>query len=586
MKLSKRIDEKSVNNQIKELQRENEKLRKLCKDYQSFLEDTKQGLWYWDVIRDCYRISTNSLESYNLNFKNNKFTIHHWKKIVHPEDLDKAVENLNKVLEGKVDAYKNVYRIQTKNGEYRWVLSKGKVIKNSQGKIIKLIGTHADITEKLMIEKKLYNVAYFDSLTKLSNKEKLFKDFNNLIRSQSINTKTDLAFFFMDIDNFGYVNSILGYNEGNKIIKKFSEFLTERYPDHLVSRVSADEFIIIYKYTGDLLELRDEVEKLSQEIRVSNFIEYHDIRVSVSIGVSIYKKHGVKFYDLLKNADVALYCAKKKGKDRFEFYQEHMELKVFNYVELVNQIKTGMKKKEFAMYYQPIVEGNTGLLSGFEALIRWKHSDKGFISPETFIPIAEETGIMLMMEKWIIEEVFKQVKIWSAKREMPFWVSINLSSRGLIESDLLKFLDEMLIKYEVCSNNIELEMTETSMLKDIERSCRILEKLGDRGFKISLDDFGTGYSSLNYLKSLPITKVKLDKCFIDVIEKNEKDQFLVKSIIDLSHSFDLKVIAEGVEDSEQANLLKHMHCDYLQGYYFGKPTSAKAIEELEEIIYL
>ncbi len=548
-------------------------------EYEVILKYANLKVWTWDIINDTYSITINSdnTDSYNLN--GDRFSIESWKKAIHPEDVDKAAENLEKVLIENYESYESMYRIQTKDGIYRWVHSKGKAVKDSQGNIIKITGCHTDITEKLDLEKKLFNIAYYDSLTKLPNKEKLFKDYNELLKSQSTNSQAGLAFLFMDIDNFGYINSILGYDKGNKIIKKFSNFLIERYPNDLVSRVSADEFIVIYSYKGDLSNIEKEAEALLRSIRDSNFVKGHDIKVSISVGISVFKEHGEEFYDLLKNADVALYCAKRNGKDGFKIYHNHMELKVFDYVDLINQIRIGLSKKEFQMFYHPIIDIKTGLMAGLEALIRWKHTQKGYIPPDKFIPIAEETGIMLMLEKWIIEEVFKQVKTWVGKGEMPIFVSINLSSKGLIESNLVEFLDEMLRKYKVNPQKIEFEVTETAMLDDVSHSIEILNQLVQKGFKISLDDFGTGYSSLNYLKSLPINNVKLDKSFIDCVVENKKDKFLVESIIGLSHSFDLKVIAEGVELEEQVDLLKDMGCDYIQGYYYGKPMNVTDTED-------
>ena len=429
------------------------------------------------------------------------------------------------------------------------------------------------------METKLFNLAYYDSLTRLPNKEMLIKDFNKVIKYSLSDGEIKLAFFLIDIDNFGYINSFLGYEEGNIVIKRFAEFLLTRYPDDLVSRVNADEFLVLYKYKSSLSNIEIETKKLLQTIRDYNFINEYEVKLTASIGVSVYKNHGEGFYDLLKNADIALYSAKKCGKDSFKIYQEYMESNVFHYVELDNQIRLGLLKKEFQMYYQPIVDVQTGFVAGLEALIRWNHGKKGYVAPGEFLHIAEETGRIVILEQWIIEDVFKQAKAWCNKGEISIFISINLSPKGLIQNNLDEFLDKMLKKYKVNPKIIKFEVTETAMIEDVSNSIHLLNTLVEKGFNVSLDDFGTGYSSLNYLRNLPITEVKLDKSFIDSILERKKDMILVESIIKLCHKFNLKVIAEGVEFEEQVRLLKNMGCDYIQGYYYGKPMNVIDTED-------
>lgn len=564
--------------EIVKLRKENEALKKLCENYQAILAEDRQGIWEWDLKNDVYRIVAFSKEGFNYDFSGD-ITISKWKSSLHPEDRENAVDKLEGYLRKNKEIYENTYRMRTQDGDYRWVLSKGIAIMDEKDNVIKLKGFHQDISAKIELEEKLHKLAYYDPLTKLPNKEKLHIEFKKLIENKDGKVSKDMAFLFIDIDNLGYINNFLGYEEGNNIIKIFSEYLCSRYRNHLVSRVSADEFIVIYIFDGDLKEVETEMDVLLKEIGKVKIIDNPYIRVSVSVGVSIYKKHGLDFYDLFKNADIALHCAKNSGKDRYQLYHENMELRVYNNVNLVNQLRVGIEKQEFQMYYQPVVNARTGVLAGLEALIRWRHTINGFISPDKFIPIAEESGIMASLEKWIIEEVFKQVKVWVLKGDMPLFVSINLSSKGIIESNMVEFLAEMLEKYQISARKIQFEVTETAMIKSIEQSLLTLEKLGEMGFDLSLDDFGTGYSSLNYLKTLPVSKVKLDKSFIDGVTKSNKDQFMVKSIIALSHSFGLKVIAEGVEKENQVEILKEMECDYIQGYYYGKPLPVDGIEE-------
>lgn len=448
----------------------------------------------------------------------------------------------------------------------------------------KLLGAEEKNMYLRELEKKLHYVTYYDSLTKLYNKDKIHIKFKNLQKNNFLGY--NIAFFFVDIDNFAYINSLLGYNEGNNIIKRFSDFLKFRYENHLIARLSADEFLIIYKFAGSKAGLESELDSFVREIRDRSFSKVCEINLTISIGVSIYEEHGSNFYDLIKNADTALFCAKANGKDRYEIYKNQMELNVFDNVDLINQIKVGLKKDEFEMYYQPIISTDTETLAGLEALIRWKHTKNGFIPPDRFIPIAEEYGMMLQIERWVIESVFYQVEKWVDMGDIPIFVSINLSSKGLLENNLVEFLTELLTKYRIEPEKIQFEVTETSMISNLGASVHILDELRETGFKLALDDFVVGYSSLNYLKNLPINKVKLDKSLIDNIVKDNKEKLLIKALIDMSHYIDLEVVAEGIEMQEQAELLSSLNCDYIQGYYYGRPSPKEQINKWIKNYYL
>lgn len=502
---------------------------------------------------------------------------------LHPEDLDRAEKNLYDFLTGITDYYENVYRMQNKEGLYKWVLSKGKGIQNNQGKISYIAGSHTDITEKIEMEKQLYLLAYTDKLTKLSNREKLNKDFKEIIKRDLKNKK--IVFFYIDIDEFGYINNTLGYEEGNKIIKKTADFLQERYgKEHYLARVSSDEFLVMYESEDNIQSIEKELNSLILEIKRGRLFEKHEIILTVSIGAAIYEDHGKDFFELIRKADTALYCAKMNGKDQFKIYTPQMADKVYSTNDLINQIRVGMEKEEFEMHYQPIYQARTNNLAGFEALIRWNHPFRGLVPPLDFIPVAEVSGQMKSLEKMIFTEVFDQVGKWMEDGEIPFFVAINLSAKGLLESDIVEFLKELLLKYKVKAERIEFEVTETAMIHNLSNSLKVLTEIRELGFKISLDDFGKGYSSLSYLKRLPIDKVKLDREFIEDIE-NPRDQFLINSIIDLSQNLNLEVVAEGVEKQEELSLLEGMNCDYIQGFLLGKPSSVCNTEKLLEKIY-
>lgn len=566
------------NREIELLLEENKKIIKLCERYKLIVEGSNDGIWEWDVEQDIYRISLKDSKSFYVEGNLDNLSLLNWKKNLHPEDRLQAIKKLDDFLSGQEEIYKNTYRMKNKEGVYRWVLSKGKGVKNDQGDIICLAGSHTDITEKTEMQRQLYNLAYTDKLTKISNREKLNNDFIKVIQTDLKDKK--IVFFYIDIDEFGYINNTFGYEEGNKLIKKMAKFLFDRYGiEHYLARVSADEFLIMYIKEENSPSIEEELNNLIQEVKNAKLFEKHDIILTISIGAAIYKEHGEEFFELIRKADTALYCAKKNGKDQFKIYTPLMGDKVYSTNDLINQIRVGKIKKEFEMYYQPVFEAKSSKLAGFEALIRWNHPFRGFVSPLDFITVAEVSGQMKKLEKWIFTEVFGQVRKWNDRGNFYFFVSINLSAKGMLENDIIGFLKQLLLEYKINPEQIEFEVTETAMMKNLNYSLKILQEMRKLGFKISLDDFGKGYSSLSYLKKFPINKVKLDKDFIEGIE-NSRDQFLIKSIIELSQSLDLKVVAEGVEKQEELALLKDMNCNYIQGFLLGRPSPVKDINIL------
>lgn len=563
-------------NKFKELESEVKILRANCDRYKLILEGSNDGIWDWDAERDIYSVSIKDKDCVDCNFNGQNFSIKLWKSMIHPEDRDNAICALDQFISEGKKSYENVYRLKTKTGIDMWILSKGIAQHDENGKIIRIAGSHTDITPTVEMEKRLHNLAYYDNLTELANKEKIKNEFNNLIKEKF--EDGNMAFLYIDIDDLSYINNTLGYSAGDELIKKVALFLVEKYGEkHYIARMNADEFLVMYVNYENLEVLEAELQELFLEIKNEKFLGGNEINVSISMGISIYNLHSKDFYDLLRYSDTALYCSKKGGKDQYKIYEPEMGEYVYTTIDLINQIRIGLQKQEFQMHYQPIVNAKTGLLVGMEALVRWIHPRRGFVPPTEFISIAEGSGQIMALERWIIEDVFSQISRWIEIGEMPIFISINLSAKGLIEKDLIPYLKDLIKRYNSKPDKIEFEVTETALLNNLEHSLSVLYQLKELGFKVSLDDFGTGYSSLNYLKSLPIDKVKLDRSFVENIDKNNKDQLLVKSIIELSHGMELEVVGEGVETISQNELLGTFGCDYIQGYYHGRPQSVNNI---------
>lgn len=380
------------------------------------------------------------------------------------------------------------------------------------------------------------------------------------------------AYILIDLDNFGDINKKFGYVTGNKVLKAFKSHVTNWFKqDGVIFHIGADELLVEFSGARNHSDLEDKLNRFISQSIMFQSKEKNKINLTTSVGVSIEYEHGLKFWDLVRYADIALFHAKKNGKNQFKIYHKNLESDVIKDIELAQNIREGVLANEFKMHYQPIVDAYTESIVGFEALVRWQHPTRGFIPPNEFIKVAEHSGQIVFLENWIIAEVFRHADHILKRATKPYFFSINLSAKGLLTKNLPEVIESLLDKHNVSPHNIIFEGTETALIQDFERSQMVLTKLVDLGFTIALDDFGTGYSSLNYLRKLPVGKVKLDKSFIDNIESCDKDKILTQTIIELSHGLDLKIVVEGVERFEQIQILRDLNCDYFQGYYFSKP---------------
>lgn len=539
--------------------------------FQMMLEGAKDGLWFWDVEKDLYRMTFQDREVVPEEEKPEEASIEGWKALIHPEDLDSVNESMDKFLQQGEGIYESTYRMKGKDDKYYWVYSRGIGKTDDEGKIIQLAGSHTDITQQVELNDKLYRMAYYDALTNLPNGEKAREYFCDVIHSRKV-PDASLAFIFVDIDHFSYINNTRGYEEGNRVLREMADFLRGFLgSDVFLARVSADEFIIILEKFSTEESLQRKIRRHIKFFSNAKFGRGKDLSLTCSVGVAIYPKDGRDYDTLVQRASTALYSAKKNGKDQCMFYDEEMSQRVYQMNDQMQQIKRGIENGEFHMVYQPITDIAKGKMQGLEALIRWDHPTRGPISPKEFIPIAEESKQITAIEGWILKEVHRQCARWKRENIMPEFVSINLSGRGLIESNLIGILKELGAEYGIAPKEIELEITETAVMNCMTRGVQVLEKLKTLGYQLALDDFGTGYSSLNYLNQLPFNRVKLDRSFIEDIDQSKRQQFIVKAIITLCHNLRTQVIAEGVERESQQRILEKMDCDYIQGYLYGRP---------------
>jgi len=438
------------------------------------------------------------------------------------------------------------------------------------------------IVESEKNRQKVKRLEFHDSLTGLPNRTLLLDRLESAtLRAQR--NKSMLALLMVDIDNLKLINETLGHNNGDKVISSVATRLQKKIRNtDTLSRSGGDEFNLIIENIQQLEDVGIMAEKFSRTIEHTMTIMDQDIHVKASIGISIYPQDGSDIGSLLSNADSALYRAKEKGGNIYEFYSPDLGKKARRRLQLENNLRHALENDELIVYYQPKVDLITGEASGIEALVRWNHPQQGIIPPDEFIPIAEETGLIIPLGQQVIEKSCKQFKYWQNKNIPVTNISINVSARQFKEQDLVTLLHNTLDKHQLDATHIELELTESTLLKNENQAESILNQLHNMGVKISIDDFGTGYASLSYLKRLPIDIIKIDKSFTDGILHDPDDIAIVNAIYGLAKGFEIKLVAEGIETEGQLKKITELGVDYGQGYFWSPPLPAEQYAELLE----
>ncbi|MCM3569730.1 EAL domain-containing protein [Neobacillus mesonae] len=432
-----------------------------------------------------------------------------------------------------------------------------------------------DITERKQAEKTIKTMAYYDSLTGLPNRNKFKKYLNKILENQG---DKQLAVLFLDVDRFKIINDTKGHTVGDLVLQQVAKRLeTAVQTAGLVSRQGGDEFLIVLEDTDKERAVKI-ADRIINEFASPLYVEDQEFFVTPSIGISLYPDHGLDEETLIKNADTAMYKAKERG-NQVVFYASSLNGISVRKMELENGLRKAMEKGELVLHYQPQVSVSTGEIAGAEALIRWNHSEKGSIPPCEFIPLAEETGLIIPIGKWVVKQACKQKKAWEQKGAGDFPIAVNVSARQFEDEKFVGYISEVLEETGLEPHHLELEITET-ITQNIEQSIHTLNQLKAMGVYLAIDDFGTGYSSLSYLKHLPIDKIKIDKSFVDDIRQATDQRLMVKTIIDMGLNLNFTVIAEGIETDEQLKFLQKNNCHLGQGYLFSRPLPAEEVEGL------
>ncbi|VXD10476.1 bifunctional diguanylate cyclase/phosphodiesterase [Planktothrix paucivesiculata] len=500
--------------------------------------------------------------------------------LFHPDDRDRISEEFRAAILGK-NNISITYRISQKSGNYIWLETLTKPILNEAGKVVQIQTTSRDITERILVRERFKYEALHDTLTGLPNRNLLMERLKLGINRIHNFEGYHFALLFLDLDRFKVINDSLGHLVGDQLLiavaHKFQSIL--RSTD-LVTRMGGDEFVILLDEIKDIQEAIRAIENIFQALACPLIVEEREIHISTSIGIVFGTKDYIRAEDLLRDADIAMYRAKKKGKARYEIFDREMHAIAINRLHLENDLRGAIKKQQFLVYYQPIIDIFNHRLIGFEALVRWQHPTRGFISPAEFIPLAEETNLIVAIDSWMLSTACQQLATWNKKFPscQPLKMSINLSAQDFRKVNLIEEIDTILRETGLEGNTITLEITESMLIEDINKTIDLLTKIKSRNIQISIDDFGTGYSSLNYLHRFPIDNLKIDYSFVSQMQEKNRNYQVVSSIIDLGHHLDLVIVAEGIETAQQMQWLRAMGCELGQGYLFSKPLSPQEIE--------
>ena len=471
-----------------------------------------------------------------------------------------------------------------KNGEERVSWTGISATRSRSGKVQNLIIIISDITERKVIERRIHRLAYFDPLTGLPNRSQMYERLDKMV-TYARQSNTHIAVLFLDLDRFKPINDSMGHPAGDQVLKEVADRLQSCIKKQdLVSRMSGDEFTIALsdqKSPDNAANTAVKVgERILHALQQPFFIEQRELFLTGSVGIAIYPHDGKTVTELLKNSDMAMYHAKDGGRNNVQFFDEQMNKKAVELLEMENDLRYAIERGELELYYQPQYAAADCTMQGVEALLRWHHNTKGMIAPSHFIPIIEDTGLIIPIGEWVLRQACSDMAKWQKDNIAVNRMAVNVSARQFKQPGFIDLVKEVIAETSIDPNQLELELTESILIDDLEHTLEVLARLRTMGVRMAIDDFGTGYSSLNYLKQFSVDTLKIDQSFIQNLPHNNDDAQITRTIISMAHNLGLGIIAEGVETKEQLEFLQEVKCEEVQGFYFSEAVPANSLVEI------
>ena len=501
---------------------------------------------------------------------------------IHPEDRDRVKISLAN-SSSHINDNDIEYRILQPNGEVRWVWERSRIIYDETGAANRRDGIISDVTERKRIESKLNYEARHDSLTDLPNRSAMLQRIEQALQRSRTNPDRQFAVLFIDLDRFKIVNDSLGHLIGDELLKSVAKTLTKCCRERdLVARLGGDEFTVLLTRIKSKADADAIAQRIKSKLNAPFHLQGHLVFTSASIGIVIGDRNYQSSAEILRDADLAMYRAKSLGKARHETFSAEMYAETKELLEIENDLRHAVVQNEFVLHYQPIVSFETNRLYGFEALLRWNHPRKGLVYPDQFIHVAEETGLIIDIGKWVLKEACKQMHFWQTKypHAANLNISVNIASQQIRDSSFLDILDTTVLNTQLSGTSLHLEITESTLMDYKPETIDLFKQIRQRGIKLNIDDFGTGYSCLQYLNRFPINVLKIDRSFIQGMLDERENFEIVKTIIALACTLKLDIIAEGIENLKHLKVLKNLDCKLGQGYLFSKPVDKESAELL------
>ena len=552
----------------------------------------RMGSWEWSPVLDYVQLSDTCRQVLGLKSISDVRDISSFIAAIHTRDRQHFRKALDAIMTNgralSIDCQLN----QNDDNDKRFVHLEAELPEDRPNRSMMVTGTVQDISDRKMAEERIRYLAYYDSLTGLPNRV-LFKEHLKRSLAAVKQHRRQLAVLFLDLDRFKGINDSLGHDIGDLLLQKVADRLT-RYvrpydvvgregsdqKDSLIARLGGDEFTILLEGISSPEIAAKVARRVIETLEAPFDLNGNEAFISCSVGISIYPHDGEEQDTLLKNADVAMYSAKDLGRSTFQFYTQEMNSASLQRLILETHLRKALEKEEFLLHYQPKVNCDTNRVVGLEALIRWFNPELGWISPANFIPIAEDTGLVIALDRWVLASVCQQLEAWKDQGLPPVKVSVNLSAKHFIRNNLSGTVDLIRERSDFVLNNLELEITEGVLMGHTDEVVASFQLLQNTGVSISIDDFGTGYSSLSYLTRFPFHTLKIDKSFVSKIGENQESASVINAIIALAHSLKKQVIAEGIENFEQLTYLKHNGCTIIQGYLYSRPLPEEDIRPI------
>jgi diguanylate cyclase (GGDEF)-like protein/PAS domain S-box-containing protein len=528
-------------------------------------------------------VQVNQVLSKVLGYTSQELRDRTWADVTHPDDLPACVFLNHQLHQGEMTNFQIENRYLAKDGSIVYALLNIVLVRDSKGQPLHFLSQFVDISDRKQAEEQLVYNTLHDPLTRLPNRNFLLECLNLALERAKQDADYLFAVLCIDLDRFKVINESLGHHVGDEFLVAVADKLkTVVRPTDMVARLDGDEFVILLDPIKDLKDAIHLAEQLCKRLSASIHLAGQEVFASASIGIVL----GTVDYDqgaaLLRDADIAMYRAKAKSKGCYEVFAQGMYSQVLKRLQLENDLRLALERQEFQVYYQPIVSLHTGYLTGFEALVRWQHRIRGSISPTEFIPIAEESGLIVPLGELVLRTACQQLSVWQQQypTAASLKIHVNLSVEQLREPDFLAKIDRIISKIGIKGHNLTLELTESMLMDGVEQLLNLLSELKARGIQLSIDDFGTGYSSLSYLHRFPVNHLKIDRSFICYLPEKSEYRAIVETIIALAHQLGISAIAEGLETLSQFRLLQAMGCEEAQGYLFAKPLDRNSAEEL------